>query len=145
MTKSLANKICLKEHLCTFSMANGTPIQNYLDKFNSLIIYLVIIDVKLEDEDKTILLVISLPSSYKHFKEIMLYSNNETLSFDDVKATFFQKKNLIFKCFLMTKLKACQWEGEHLKRRAKIGEIPDQSPGDVIPTGSVNTAEGHDM
>ena len=40
MTNSLVNKIHLKECLYTFSMVEGTPIQNHLDDFNSIIIYL---------------------------------------------------------------------------------------------------------
>ena len=47
--------------------------------------------MKLKDDDKGILLVVSLPASYKHFKEILSYNNNNTLSFEDVKA------NLLFK------------------------------------------------
>jgi len=49
-------------------------------------------DVKIEDEVKAILLVVSLSSSYKHFKEILLYSNNETLSFEDIKASLLSKE-----------------------------------------------------
>ena len=44
MMKSLANKICLKEKLYTFSMAEGTSIQNYLDDFNSILIDLESLD-----------------------------------------------------------------------------------------------------
>jgi len=40
-----------QEHLCTFSMAKGTLIQNHLDDFNSVIIDLESLDAKLEDED----------------------------------------------------------------------------------------------
>ena len=68
MTKSLVNKIRLKEHLYKFSIAKDTPIQNHLEEFNFIIIDLKTLDVKLEDEDKEILLVVSLPPSYKHFK-----------------------------------------------------------------------------
>jgi len=56
MTKSLANKIRLKEKLYTFSMAEGTSIQNHLDEFNSILIDLESLDVKIEDEDKAIIL-----------------------------------------------------------------------------------------
>jgi len=48
--------------------------------------------VKVEDEDKAILLVVSLPPSYKHFKEIMLYSNSYTISFEDVKSNLLSKE-----------------------------------------------------
>ncbi|GJX70600.1 retrovirus-related pol polyprotein from transposon TNT 1-94 [Tanacetum coccineum] len=69
MTKSLANKLRLKDRLYTFRMK-----------------------LDIDDEDKAVLLVISLPASYKHFKEIMLYGNHETLSFDDVKSALLSKQ-----------------------------------------------------
>ena len=50
------------------------------------------IDIKIDDEDKVVLLVVSLPSTYKHFKEIMLYGNNDTLSFEDVKSNLLSKE-----------------------------------------------------
>jgi hypothetical protein len=53
-----------------------------------------LVDIKIDDEDKAVLLVVSLPSTYKHFKEIMLYGNNETLSFTDVKSNLW-KINLL--------------------------------------------------
>ena len=97
MIKSLANKIHLNERLYTFSMANGAPIQNHFDDFNSILINLESIDVTLEDEDNVILLIVSLPSSYKHFKKILLYSTNETLSFEDVKASLLPKEKFDLK------------------------------------------------
>ena len=92
MTKSLANKLRLKERLYTIRMVEGTPIQSHLDEFNSIIMDLQNIDIKIEDEDKAVLLVVSLPSTYKHFKEIMLYGNNDTLSFEDVKSNLLSKE-----------------------------------------------------
>jgi len=61
MTKSLTNKIRLKEMLYTFRMAEGTPVQKHLNEFNSILVDLESLDVKIEDEDKVILLVVSLP------------------------------------------------------------------------------------
>jgi hypothetical protein len=73
MTKSLANKLRLKERLYTIRMAEGTSIQSHLNEFNFICVDLESLDVKIDDEDKAILLVVSLPASFKHFKEIMLY------------------------------------------------------------------------
>ena len=92
MTKSLANKLCLKERLYTICMAEGTSIQSHLNEFNSIIIDLENLDVQIEDEDKAILLVVSLPPTYKHFKEIMLYGNGYILSFEDVKSNLLSKE-----------------------------------------------------
>jgi hypothetical protein len=61
MTKSLANKLRLKERIYTIHMAKGTSIQSHLNEFNLVIVYLESLDVKIDDEDKAILLVVSLP------------------------------------------------------------------------------------
>jgi len=92
MTKSLANKIRLKERLYTYRISRGTPVQKHLNDFNSIIVDLESLDVKVEDEDKDILLVVSLPPSYKHFKKIMLYSNSDTISFEDVMSNLLSKE-----------------------------------------------------
>ena len=92
MKKSLTNKIRLKEKLYTYRMAEGTPVQKHLNDFNSIIIDLESLDVKVKDEDKAILLVVSFPSSYIHFKNIMLYSNFDTISFEDVKSNLLSKE-----------------------------------------------------
>ena len=61
MTNSLANKLRLKERLYTICMSEGTSMQSHLNEFNSIIVDLESLDVKIDDEDKTILLVVSLP------------------------------------------------------------------------------------
>jgi hypothetical protein len=52
------------------------------------------LDVKIDDEDKVILLVVSLPPSFKHFKEIMLYGNHTSLSFENVKSNLLSKEKI---------------------------------------------------
>ena len=52
MTKSLANKIRLKASLYTFKMAEGTLVQKHLNDFNSIIVDLGSLDVKVEDENQ---------------------------------------------------------------------------------------------
>ena len=58
MTKSLANKIRVKERLYTFRMVESTPVQKHLSELNSILVDLESLDVKIEDEDKAILLVV---------------------------------------------------------------------------------------
>jgi len=44
-----------------FQNGRATPVQKHLNDFNSIIADLESLDVKIKDEDKAILLVVSLP------------------------------------------------------------------------------------
>lgn len=40
--------------------------------------------MKLQDEDKALLLLIALPKSYEHFKDAMLDGREQTISLEEV-------------------------------------------------------------
>jgi hypothetical protein len=61
MTKSLTSRIYLKRQLYSLRMKEGTTIVDHLNTFNTLIVQLTSMEVKLEDEDKAITLLCSLP------------------------------------------------------------------------------------
>ena len=113
MTKNLANKLRLKERIYTIRMVEGTPIRSH--EFNSIILDLENIDVKIDDEDKVVLFVVSLPPTYKHFKEIMLYGNNDSLSFEDVKSNLLSKEKFDLEVHYVDK-------GEGLSARGRTQE-----------------------
>nr|GFB63991.1 retrovirus-related Pol polyprotein from transposon TNT 1-94 [Tanacetum cinerariifolium]GFB64062.1 retrovirus-related Pol polyprotein from transposon TNT 1-94 [Tanacetum cinerariifolium] len=56
MTKSLANKLRLKDRHCTFRMKPCISVQDHLDEFNTILIDLENLDVDIDDEDKFVLL-----------------------------------------------------------------------------------------
>jgi hypothetical protein len=93
VTKSLANKLRLKECLYTIRMVEAISIQSHLNEFNSICVDLESLDVKI-DEDKAILLVVLLPPSFKNFKEIMLYANHTSLTFENVKSNLLSKEKI---------------------------------------------------
>nr|GFA01193.1 retrovirus-related Pol polyprotein from transposon TNT 1-94 [Tanacetum cinerariifolium] len=59
---------------------------NHIDEFNKLILDLENIDIEIEDEDQALMLLKSLPSSYKNFVETLLYGRG-SLTMEDVLAT----------------------------------------------------------
>nr|GEY60364.1 copia LTR rider [Tanacetum cinerariifolium] len=116
MTKSLANKLCLKKKLYTFYMPAGRKISEHIDEFNKIILDLANIEVKFKDEDLALLLLTSLPASYEHFVDTLL-CGREALTLEDVVATLNSKeikgrsksRGGRLKCYI------CQSE-DHLKR-----------------------------
>jgi len=103
-TKSLANKIRLKKCLYTSSMAKGTQ---HLDDFNSILIDLESMDVKIEDEDKAILLVVSLPPPINTSRKFCYIAITTLYCLRMLSLAYYPKKSVISKCILMTKQKVC--------------------------------------
>ena len=56
MTKSLSNKLSMKKQLYSFQMKEDTPILQHLNAFNRILCDLLTLEVKLEEEDKALLL-----------------------------------------------------------------------------------------
>nr|GEU98389.1 retrovirus-related Pol polyprotein from transposon TNT 1-94 [Tanacetum cinerariifolium] len=92
MTKSLANKLYLKKKLYTFYMSAGRKIFEHIDEFNKIVFDLANIEVKFKDEDLALLLLTSLPASYEHFVDTLLYGW-EALTLEDIMATLNSKEN----------------------------------------------------
>eukprot|EP00268_Persea_americana_P009428 TRINITY_DN13788_c0_g4_i2.p1 TRINITY_DN13788_c0_g4~~TRINITY_DN13788_c0_g4_i2.p1 ORF type:complete len:117 (+),score=26.76 TRINITY_DN13788_c0_g4_i2:400-750(+) len=78
MTKSLENRIYLKKKLFRFEYHQGISMTEQLDEFNKIIDDLVNIDVKVDDEDKALLLLNLLPDrkncEVSHEEKIILKS-----------------------------------------------------------------------
>lgn len=91
MTKSLVKRLCLKKRRFTKSIEEGMPFQSHLDELNIDFIDLEHFDIKVANENKVVLLVCSLPS-YRHLKKIVFYSNNKTISFENVESHLLFKE-----------------------------------------------------
>ncbi|KAK2968975.1 hypothetical protein RJ640_012429 [Escallonia rubra] len=83
MSKSLSNRLYLKKDLYQLRMDEGSDLGDHILEFNRLVSQLSSIDVKLEEEDQAILLLSSLPKSYKTLKTTLLIGK-KTLLVDDV-------------------------------------------------------------
>ena len=86
LAKSLTNRLYLRGKLHTFQMAEGTSLKDHLDEYNKLLLDLANIGVDVDEEDKALILIYSLPKSYEHLTTTMLYGR-ETISLDEVEAT----------------------------------------------------------
>ena len=81
--KSISNRLYLKEQFHKLQMDEGTTISDHLSVLNGIVSELESLKVKIDDEDKALRLIWSLPSSYKHMQPILMYGK-DTLIFSEV-------------------------------------------------------------
>lgn len=79
MTKSLANRLCMKQRLYSYKFSEERGIGEQLEEFNKAVDDLENIDVQINDEDKVILLLNALPKNYDHLRDAMVYGRETTL------------------------------------------------------------------
>ncbi|KAH9734079.1 hypothetical protein KPL71_017263 [Citrus sinensis] len=72
-------------------MIEGASLNEHIDEFNKVCDELETIDEGLSDERKALLLISSLPKSYEHFVDTLLYEM-QTLSLKEVKSALGTKK-----------------------------------------------------
>ncbi|GJV09031.1 retrotransposon protein, putative, ty1-copia subclass [Tanacetum coccineum] len=91
----LGNKVLrelyLKKKLYTFYMSAGRKISEHIDEFNKIVLDLTNTEVKFEDEGLALLLLTSLPVSYEHFVDTLIYGR-EALTLEDVMAILNSKE-----------------------------------------------------
>ncbi|KAJ4715159.1 Retrovirus-related Pol polyprotein from transposon TNT 1-94 [Melia azedarach] len=91
MTKSLTNKLLLKQRLFSLRMQEGMPLRYHLDQLNTILLELRNIDVKVEDEDATLILLVSLPLSYENFVQSFIVGK-DTVSLEEVRSSLHTRE-----------------------------------------------------
>ncbi|KAK0572693.1 hypothetical protein LWI29_035568 [Acer saccharum] len=81
--KTLSNKLFLKDELLNLRMEEGGNLQDHLSRFQNCVANLLKVDVKYDDDDKALLLLRSLPPSFKHFRTTIMFGK-ESLKLDEV-------------------------------------------------------------
>lgn len=72
-------------------MQEGTQLQDHLDSLNSILLDLRNIDVKVEDEDAALILLVSLPNSYENFVQSFIGSK-DTVSLEEVRSALHSRE-----------------------------------------------------
>ncbi|MBA0777665.1 hypothetical protein Gotri_005660 [Gossypium trilobum] len=76
-----------------FRMNEGELLKDHISQFITFLNDLNNVEVQIDDEDQTMLLLCSLPHSYKSFKETLIYARDK-LSCEDVNGHFLSKDKL---------------------------------------------------
>jgi len=95
LKKSLANRLILKQHLFLLPVYGGM----YTYQVSHYRIFFIIndldkIEVKKEDENQALLLLCSLPYSYKSFREAIFYGGKLTIKVNEVKEHLLSKNKI---------------------------------------------------
>ena len=75
-------------------MHEGTSIKSHITQFFSIINDLDKIEVKIEDENQALLLLCSLPSPYKSFREVIIYGGKSIIKVNEVKKHLLNKDKI---------------------------------------------------
>lgn len=96
MSKTLTNKLFVKQKFYKLKMAEGSDLAEHVNVFNQIVADLTRLDVKVNDEDKAIVLLCSLPESYEHLSTTLTYGK-EIIKVEDITAALLahdlKKKN----------------------------------------------------
>ena len=92
MSKTLTTKLYLKKHLHALHMGEGTNFLSHLNVLNGLITQLANLRVKIEDEDKAIVLLKSLPSSNDTLATTILHGKDSIELKDVTSALLLNEK-----------------------------------------------------
>ena len=96
MSKSLTNKLYLKQKLYGLKMSEGSDLSQHINLFNQIIGDLRRVDVKFEDEDKALMLLNSISNipTYENLITTLTWGK-ETLELEDITSAllgFHQRK-----------------------------------------------------
>ena len=87
MRKNLTNKLSMKKQLYSLLMKEGSNQLEHLNPFNMLNTQLSSFGVNYEDEDKVLLLLASLLTSFDHLVTMLMYGK-ETVILNEVTSAF---------------------------------------------------------
>jgi hypothetical protein len=90
-SKSLVNKIFLRNKLYNLRMRDGDSVEDHFNTFNTMVSQLVSVEIKILDEDKCISLLCSLPDSWETLV-VAIGSKTIALMFDEVVSYLFLKE-----------------------------------------------------
>lgn len=88
LNKSRQNRLLMKKRLFQFEYPSGASMNEHITAFNQLVVDLLNLGVKFEDEDLALILLSSLPTEYEHLETIILH-RKEKVSLDAVCSILF--------------------------------------------------------
>ena len=92
ITKSLTNRLLLKQKLFTFKFSESRSIGEQLEEFAKCVDDLENIEEEIKDEDKALMLLNSLPKSFEQFKDAILLGRDSKVTYEEVHSALKMKE-----------------------------------------------------
>lgn len=92
MVKSLTKKLLLKQRLFSLLMEEGTSLRDHLDQLNKIMLNLCNVEVKVDDEDAALIMVLSLPLLYENFVINSYMGGKDTMCLEEVMFTLLTRE-----------------------------------------------------
>ena len=138
LAKSLANRLLMKQRLYSYKFLEGKGVLEQLEDFNKTIDDLENIDVSIGEEDKAILLLNALPSSYDQLRDAILYGREKTVTLLEVQSALrskeLQKGEMRIEDSVSESLNVKKFKGK--KPYKKVNEVSKNVPSDQKETRS---------
>ncbi|GJX92940.1 retrovirus-related pol polyprotein from transposon TNT 1-94 [Tanacetum coccineum] len=90
-TKSLMNKLLLKQRLFSLRMKEGSALKDHLDALNLILMDLKNVEVKIDDEDATLILLVLLPPLFENFVNSFVVGK-DTITLEDVRSSLHSRE-----------------------------------------------------
>lgn len=92
-TKSLPNRIYLKQMFASYKMVESKTIEENMDSFLKLIADLASLNIKISDEDQAIQVLSGLPPAYEPLVHTLKYGmGKDTITLRDVTSSAYAKE-----------------------------------------------------
>jgi len=92
LTKSIESRLQLKRRLYRFQMKRGLSVDEHMNNYTKFLIDLVSVDVKIDEKDKAVILLNSLPDEMYETFTLTLIKGRQTLNYNEVSATLVNYK-----------------------------------------------------
>nr|KYP53542.1 Retrovirus-related Pol polyprotein from transposon TNT 1-94 [Cajanus cajan] len=102
-SKSLTNRLCLKMELYQLKMEIGENLHDHINHFNQLVCQLLNVNEKIYNEEQAMLLLASLPMSYKSLVQTLLVGKT-SLKLDQVTSALRENERMMKMRILILKV-----------------------------------------
>jgi len=90
--KNIESCLQLKRRLCRFQLKRGLSIDEHMNNYTKFLTDLIHVDVKIEEEDKALILLNSLPDEEYEIFTLTLINGKQILNYTDVSAALVNFK-----------------------------------------------------